>query len=221
MSHSRIFAIRATHQRRFLHRRSGITVFHQCVRAFFTPTAFDQDMPLYQCQLRTGKTKTKPKTKANPQNLDWADRNKKQKKKKKTDLQSILSRETLVAVRARKRFHRQMDPFMSLQIVIAVETLRTLIAPKRTFTMRRLRRCPIHRLQMGAMSAVESRHRAAANTVAGDRPDDGHLASGLVKVRQDRIVHGRTVHPHPRQSIRLIGSHVITVLPQGRRLQVR
>lgn len=86
-------------------------------------------------------------------NIDWGA--KKNIEKPKTNLQSIFSRKTLVAVQAWKRFHRQMDPFMSLQIMIAVETLRALIASERSFAMCRLSRRPVHVLQAGAVSTVE------------------------------------------------------------------
>jgi hypothetical protein len=45
-----------------------------------------------------------------------------------THLQGIFTREALVAVRARERLHGKMYPFMSLQIVIPIETLRAFVA---------------------------------------------------------------------------------------------
>ena len=45
-----------------------------------------------------------------------------------TNLERILSREALVAVATWKWLDSQMYPLMSLQIVIAVEALRTLVA---------------------------------------------------------------------------------------------
>lgn len=50
-------------------------------------------------------------------------------------LQRILPREALLAVPARERLHRQMDPLMSLQIMIPVEALRTLIALERPIVL--------------------------------------------------------------------------------------
>jgi hypothetical protein len=49
-----------------------------------------------------------------------------------TNLEGVLAREALVAVIARERFHSQMDPFMSLQVMISVEALWTLIAFERS-----------------------------------------------------------------------------------------
>lgn len=49
-----------------------------------------------------------------------------------TYLKSILAREALVTVRAGERLHSQMNSFMALEIVIAVETLGTLVAFKRS-----------------------------------------------------------------------------------------
>jgi len=46
-------------------------------------------------------------------------------------LQCVLAGETFVTVFARKRFNGQMDPLMSLEVVIAIETLRALITLER------------------------------------------------------------------------------------------
>lgn len=45
-----------------------------------------------------------------------------------TYLQCVLARKALVAVRAREWLHSQMNPLMTLEIVIAVEALRALVA---------------------------------------------------------------------------------------------
>lgn len=61
-----------------------------------------------------------------------------------THLQCVLPREALLAMIARERLDRQMDPLMPLQIVVAVEALRALVALERTIVGRR-------RLSMGRM----------------------------------------------------------------------
>lgn len=53
-----------------------------------------------------------------------------------TYLKSILAREALVTVRARERLNGQMDTFMTLEVVIAVETLGTLVAFERSVRRR-------------------------------------------------------------------------------------
>ena len=45
-----------------------------------------------------------------------------------TYLESILPRKALIAVRAREGLHSQMNALVAFEIVIAVETLRTLVA---------------------------------------------------------------------------------------------
>ena len=53
-----------------------------------------------------------------------------------TYLESILAREALVTVRARERLNGQMDTFMALEVVIAVETLGALVAFERSVRRR-------------------------------------------------------------------------------------
>lgn len=53
-----------------------------------------------------------------------------------TNLESVFSRETLLAMPTRKRLDGKMYPFMSLEVMIPVETLWTLIALEGTFVMR-------------------------------------------------------------------------------------
>jgi len=48
-------------------------------------------------------------------------------------LQGILSRETLVTTGTRERLHSQMNPLVTLQIVVPIETLRTLITLEWSF----------------------------------------------------------------------------------------
>ncbi len=49
-----------------------------------------------------------------------------------THLESILARKALVAVGAGKRLDREVNSLVSLQVVISIETLRTLIAFERS-----------------------------------------------------------------------------------------
>ena len=53
-----------------------------------------------------------------------------------TYLESILSGEALVAVSAREGLDSQVDTLVAFEIVISVETLRTLIATERTICLR-------------------------------------------------------------------------------------
>jgi uncharacterized membrane protein YqjE len=54
-------------------------------------------------------------------------------------LQGILSAKALVAVGARKRLHSEVYPFVSLQVMIAIEALWTLVATERSLLMRNRR----------------------------------------------------------------------------------
>lgn len=77
-------------------------------------------------------------------------------------LQCIFAGEALVAMSAWKRFHRQMDSLVSLQVMIAIETLGTLIALERTIWDGRGKAMGLHvtSIKMMAvryMPAVETR----------------------------------------------------------------
>ena len=71
-------------------------------------------------------------------------------------LESILSREALVAVVAGERLDSKMNPLVALQIVVAVEALRALIAFERPIIRARL--------LVGRM-AEEVRHSRCVSTV--------------------------------------------------------
>ncbi len=85
-------------------------------------------------------------------------------------LERILPREALVAVPTRERLDRKVYPLMPLEIVVAVEALRALIALERSIVwwclvLRRmmrmlLRRVVIHVLQVRGMPTVEPERQA-------------------------------------------------------------
>ena len=105
-------------------------------------------------------------------------------------LQCILAREAFIAMMAGERLHGQMDPFMSFQVVVPVETLRTLVALEgsvvcRTRWVARVGgMTPIHLLH-GQLAAVERQP-------AGERiADERHMSVRIVHVRQHGSVHRR------------------------------
>lgn len=91
----------------------------------------------------------------------------------------------------RKWFHGQMDSFVSLQIMIPVETLRTLVALERAFVMRGWLRT-IHLLQLRTVPAVEPCHHTTGKAV-GESANHGHLATRAVHVGHDGTGHPGTV----------------------------
>ena len=76
-------------------------------------------------------------------------------------LECVLPGKALFAVTAGEGLNREMYPLMPFQIVISVETLRTLIAFERTLIVIRLLLVPIQLLHMRGMSTIESRHHTA------------------------------------------------------------
>lgn len=89
---------------------------------------------------------------------------------------------------AGERLHRQMDPFMSLQVVVPVETLRALVALEGS-VVRRTRwvarvgwMAPVHLLH-GQLTAGEQARLQIA--------DERHLSVRIVHVRHHGSVHGR------------------------------
>lgn len=93
---------------------------------------------------------------------------------------------------ARERLDRKVDPLMPLQIVIAVEALRALVAFKRAIVVRsrlsmgRMVRWvpPVQMLHAGQMAAGETGHKSLLD-IAHQR----HLPAGIVHVRHDGSVH--------------------------------
>lgn len=108
-----------------------------------------------------------------------------------TNLESIFSGEAFVTESARKRFNRQVNSFVSFQIVIAIEALRALIALERPLVVGGGGRTPVH-LHLSAVPAVKSGHHAARQTWRG-HAEHGQLVTGAMEVGQDRTGEG-TIH---------------------------
>ena len=89
---------------------------------------------------------------------------------------------------AREWLDRKVYPLVSLQVMISVEALRTLIAFERTFIMRCLRWCTIHLLHLGRMATVEPRDYPGHATIW--HADHGHLTVRVVHIGHDRTTHG-------------------------------
>ena len=83
-----------------------------------------------------------------------------------TYLQGVLSREALVAVGARERLDCQVNPLVSLQVVVAVEALRALVALEWSVGRGRLlmRVVPHEVRHLSCMSTVEAGHHARMHT---------------------------------------------------------
>jgi len=91
-------------------------------------------------------------------------------------LQSILSRKALLAVPAWEWLDSKVYPLMALEIMIPVETLRTLIAFERTIVRYGLLLIAVH-LQMSSVAAVEGRHHASHAV------NELHVAAWAVEIR--------------------------------------
>lgn len=87
----------------------------------------------------------------------------------------------------RKRLHCQMDSFVSFQIMIPVEALRTLVALERTFVMRGLL-LTIHLLQLRTVPTIEPCHHITRKAV-GKSANHGHLATWAVHVGHNGTGH--------------------------------
>lgn len=101
-------------------------------------------------------------------------------------LQRIFARETLVAVTARERLDRQVDPLMTLQVVVPVEALRALIALERAI----VRWCLVGSRMCLAVDVAHTR-RVPAIRESGHHAavvhatDQRELAVRVVNVRKD------------------------------------
>lgn len=74
-----------------------------------------------------------------------------------------------------------MYPLVPLQVVVPIETLRTLIASERSVVLRVLwLRMAVHVLHVRCMTTVEAWHHAVRYTA-----DQGKLATGIVNVREN------------------------------------
>lgn len=75
-------------------------------------------------------------------------------------LQGVLAGKTFIAPRAREWLHSQMDALMTLQVVVAVETLWALVTLEGTIVVRSLvslvRVVVVHRLHIGCVTTVEA-----------------------------------------------------------------
>ena len=78
-----------------------------------------------------------------------------------TNLERVLPREALVAVATWEWFDCEMYPLVSLEVVVAVETLWTLIAPERPIILRAgLLWMAVELLHLSCVSTVEAWHHA-------------------------------------------------------------
>lgn len=95
-----------------------------------------------------------------------------------TNLEGILATEALVAVATGKRFDSEMNPLVSLEIVIAIEGLLALIA---------LEGSVIHGLLMSVLHRLLpiSSLTHLWREVRVHRTDERHLRAGSVKIRHD------------------------------------
>ena len=99
----------------------------------------------------------------------------------KTNLESILSREALIAVSTWEWLNRKVNTLVSFQIVVAVETLRALITFERSIIMRlRLGRMwrAVHG-HTGCMTTVE----AASHYAMRKSTNEHRLAIRVVEIR--------------------------------------
>lgn len=108
-----------------------------------------------------------------------------------THLERVFPRKALVAVIARERFDGKMDPLVSLQIMISIEALRTLITFERPIMrwclLRRIRPLlAVHTLRIGGVATVEPHGQHTSLHVA----HHGHLCPRTVNVGHDRTRHG-------------------------------
>jgi hypothetical protein len=92
---------------------------------------------------------------------------------------------------AREWFHSQMNPLMSLQIMISIETLRALVAFEGPIVgcwlmMLQQLIVIVHVLGISSISAVELWHQSMLH-----RANHRHLASWTMHVRHDCTLHGR------------------------------
>lgn len=115
-------------------------------------------------------------------------------------LQRILSRKLLVAAMTGIRLDSKMDPAVSLQVVIPVETLPALVALKRAVvgwayahaythahSVHRVRRMPaVHLLHASHQPAIEARQKSGLR-----RAHQRHLSAGAVDIGHDRAGHRR------------------------------
>lgn len=105
---------------------------------------------------------------------------------KDVPLQRIFARETLVAVTARERLDRQVDPLMTLQVMVPVEALRALIALERAI----VRWCLVSSRMCLAVDVAHTRRVPAVresghHAAVVHATDQRELAVRVVDVRKD------------------------------------
>lgn len=104
-----------------------------------------------------------------------------------TYLKRVLPRETLVAVSAWERLDSKMYPLVPLQVVIAVETLRTLVTFERSVVCRawlRLLWMTVDVMNLCCMPAVEALHHVGRHAT-----DQSKLTVGIADVRENWTRH--------------------------------
>ena len=96
-------------------------------------------------------------------------------------LERVLAREALITVTTRERLDGKMYPLMPLQIVIAVEALRTLVAPEWAIILWvRLWWVAIHLVHLGCVATVVATHHAVLHAA-----DQSKLSIRVADVGQD------------------------------------
>jgi len=94
-----------------------------------------------------------------------------------TYLERVLSREALVTVAAREWLDGQVDSLVSLQIMVAIETLWALIALERSVVGCWAWAVCVHGLDLGRVSTVVTLHHSC-----GHSTDEGKLVVWVVDV---------------------------------------
>lgn len=100
-----------------------------------------------------------------------------------TYLERVLAREALVAMAAWERLDSKMYPLVPLQVVISVEALRTLVAPKRSVILwaRLLCVVSIHLLHLRGVATVEAWTHTVVHAI-----HHLHVAARVVDVGEHR-----------------------------------
>jgi hypothetical protein len=100
----------------------------------------------------------------------------------KTNLQCIFPGEALLAVSAREWFHRQMDPLMSLQIVVSIEGLWTLVTFERSVILL---------LLLSRVVGVHWTSHLMRRILHVDSTHQSHLIAWAMHIGHDRASHRR------------------------------
>lgn len=110
-----------------------------------------------------------------------------------TNLQGILAREALLAVAARERFDRQVDPLVPLQVVVSVEALRALVALEGPVVLLLL--------LLLALVAVHVLPAHLVRVLHAHAPDERHLVARAVHIGHDGSRHGWEAVPVVRARV--------------------